>query len=400
MRLLLSVALVATPALAFAEDGGKTQAPKPEADAVPIIGGTEAGSKWPDAVGVMYGGYQECTGTLIAPNVVITAGHCILGGAPNAVLVGAPALSKAREGETIAVDKAIPYPNSQSTLDVGVLVLKVPSKFEPRKIASGWAKSDIVNGAQVQFVGFGTVDRNGSVATDALMEASSTITDFNCSSSSGCNPLAKPDGELGAGGMGIDTCPGDSGGPMYLVSDMGTFLAGVTSRAYDNARYACGEGGIYGRPDKIVDWIREQTKADIAVAPTPTLDAPQIEAVRGDPDEVHITPNDPKSNSHTYAVKTPPGYARAAVSDEGTVRVCAGELTGMDSMVVTVTDANNSARSVDVTIPILIVDGDLGEDCDETDFGDDGGCCSASRDARGSIILAAFVLLALRRRRR
>ena len=38
-----------------------------------------------------------------------------------------------------------------------------------------------------------------------------------------------PDGELGAGGMGIDTCPGDSGGPLYLPTDFGTFLAGVTS---------------------------------------------------------------------------------------------------------------------------------------------------------------------------
>jgi secreted trypsin-like serine protease len=399
MRFVLSVALVAAPALAFAEDGGKMQAPAPDTQAVPIIGGSEAGSKWPDTVAVMYGGYQECTGTLVAPNVVITAGHCVVGGAPNAVLIGAPALSKAREGETIAVEKAIPYPSSQSTLDIGVLVLKVPSKFEPRKVASGWAKFEIVNGAAVQFVGFGTVDRDGSVSTDALMEASSTITDFNCSSSSGCNPLAKPDGELGAGGMGIDTCPGDSGGPMYLMSDIGTFLAGVTSRAYDNARYACGEGGIYGRPDKIVDWIREQTMVDIAVGPTPTLDHPQLEAVVGDADEVRITPNDPKSNDHTFSIKTPPGYGKAAVSDEGTVRVCTAAV-GTDSLVVTVTDANNPARSVDMKIPINILDGDMVDDCDETAFGDDGGCCSASRDARGSIVLAAFVLLALRRRRR
>src|SRR5436853_7921248 len=42
----------------------------------PVIGGTAAPpGKWPDAVGVL-GAQGACTGTLIAPDVVITAGHC------------------------------------------------------------------------------------------------------------------------------------------------------------------------------------------------------------------------------------------------------------------------------------------------------------------------------------
>jgi secreted trypsin-like serine protease len=400
MRFALSLAFVAAPALAFADDGGKTEAPRPDTvKDVPIIGGAAAGSKWPDAVGVLYGGVQECTGTLIAPNVVITAGHCVIGGAPSSVLVGASALSKRSEGETIAVMKSIEYPASQTSIDIGVLILKADSKFPPRPVASGWARWDITNGASVEFVGYGTTDRNGSVETDALLEAKSTITDFNCTTSSGCNTSAKPDGELGAGGMGIDTCPGDSGGPMYLLTEYGNFLAGVTSRSYDNATYACGEGGIYGRPDKIVDWIAEQTQATIAVGPTPTAD--NLEVVRGDAAETKITHNDPKSNSHTFAIKTQPGYGKAAVSEDGVVRVCAQkDIVGMDKLVVTVTDANNSMRTADIKLAVNIVDGDPPDDCDETAFGDDGGgCCSASRDARGSIVLAAFVLLSLRRRR-
>ena len=70
--------------------------------------------------------------------------------------------------------------------------------------------------------------------------------------------------------MGIDTCPGDSGGPMYLLTEYGTFLAGVTSRSYDNSQFACSEGGIYGRPDKIVDWIEQQTGVKVARGPEPT----------------------------------------------------------------------------------------------------------------------------------
>ncbi|HTL32112.1 MAG TPA: trypsin-like serine protease [Kofleriaceae bacterium] len=402
MRFALSVVLVAAPALAFADDGGKTELPKPDTKAVPILGGSAAGNKWPDAVAVEYGGVQECTGTLVAPTVVVTAGHCVIGGAPNSVLVGASALSRASEGERIAVAKSIEYPSSQSSIDIGVLVLKVPSaKVEPRAIASGWAKWDIVNNAAVEFVGFGTTDRNGMVETDELLEVQSTITDYNCTTSDGCNTPAKPDGELGAGGGGIDTCPGDSGGPMYLLTDYGNFLAGVTSRSYDNATYACGEGGIYGRPDKIVDWIEEQTLVKVTRGPTPTI-ADALDVVVGNPIEAKIAPNDPKSNDHTFTIKTQPGYGKAAVNEDGTLRVCGSkEFFGKDKVTVTVTDANNPTRTVDATFPINILEGDPPDDCDETAFGDDGGgCCSASRDARGSILLAAFVLLTLRRRRR
>jgi uncharacterized protein (TIGR03382 family) len=84
------------------------------------------------------------------------------------------------------------------------------------------------------------------------------------------------------------------------------------------------------------------------------------------------------------------------------LRVCANkDVVGMDAVTVTVTDKNDATRSVALTVPINIVNGDAGDDCDPEAFGDDGGgCCSASRDASGSISLAAFVLLVLRRRRR
>lgn len=404
MRSWLFCAVLLAPAVSLAEDGGKTSEPRASATIdQAVIGGSAApAGKWPDTVAVLWDGQQACTGTLVAPNIVVTAGHCVLGGAPNGVLVGATKLSRPQEGQTIAIQRWVEYPSSQSTIDAAILVLAKPvMDIAPRPIASGWAKFDIVNGAEVQLVGFGTVDRDANVETDSLMEAATTITDFNCSKSAGCSPAAKPDGELGAGGMGIDTCPGDSGGPAYLKTMYGVFLAGITSRGYDSNQFYCSEGGIYERADKIVDWIDKEAGVKVARGPTPS--AEPITAVLGHAAETTIEPNDPRTGTaHTFAITKPPMYATAAVRDDGRVRVCASRnAIGTDTVEVTVTDAGNPARALVVQIPINMQDGTPAESCDVNDFGEDGGgCCDTRRSAGGSIPLAMFVLLVLRRRRK
>lgn len=371
-----------------------------------VIGGAAApAGKWPDTVAVLWDGQQACTGTLVAPTVVITAGHCVAGGAPDAVLVGASKLSQPAEGETIPVMKATEYLNSQNTIDAGVLVLsRAATKAEPRPIATGWAKFDIQNGVQVQLVGFGTIDRDANVSTDSLMEATTTITDYNCSKDGvGCNMLARPDGEFGAGGMGIDTCPGDSGGPVYLTTGYGTFVMGITSRGYDTNNYPCSEGGIYERPDKIVDWIEQTAGVPVGRGPAPVADPAKIMTVRGDAGETKIAHNDPKAGvTHKFEITKAPGYGKAAVREDGTVRVCTDKgVAGDDIMEVTVSDIADPTRTITVKIPIIIADGNPPDECDVNDFGGEGGgCCDTRRSAGGSLPLAMVVLLVLRRRRK
>jgi secreted trypsin-like serine protease len=368
-----------------------------------VIGGAAApAGKWPDTVAVLWDGEQGCTGTLVAPNVVVTAGHCVIGGAPNGVLIGASKLSAPQEGETIQVMRAIEYPNSQGTIDAGILILAKPAtKATPRTIASGWLKLDVKNGAQVQLVGFGATDRDGNVPTDALMEATTTITDFDCSKSAGCNTAAKPEGELGAGGMGIDTCPGDSGGPVYLMTEYGTFLAGITSRGYDDNTYYCSEGGIYARADKIVDWMELMAGGPVSRGPQPAV--MPITVVRGDGAETKIEHNDPKPGvKHKFEITKQPGYGTAKVRDDGTVRVCAQTgVAGDDQLEVTISDVSDPTRALALRVPITIQDGSPPDSCDVNDFGgEDGGCCDTRRSAGGSIPLALFVALVLRRRRK
>ncbi|HMG19770.1 MAG TPA: trypsin-like serine protease, partial [Kofleriaceae bacterium] len=262
--------------------------PPAAAPSSPVIGGEDAKpGKWPDVVAVLFpddtGGDEAlCTGTLVAPTVVLTAAHCLDPldpPAPDNVLIGTSSLARPGEGEIIAIKDSFLYPDPETTEDLAVLVLDHASSRTPRKVVDGWARFDLVDGATVELVGFGAIDQDGVEFIDELQEASSKITDADCTRSMGCNAEAQPAGELGAGGMGIDTCSGDSGGPLYLMASYGPVLAGVTARSYDNAPVMCSDGGIYVRPDKVLDWIEMVAGVRIARFPGPT--AEPITAVHG-----------------------------------------------------------------------------------------------------------------------
>ncbi|HEX8107630.1 MAG TPA: trypsin-like serine protease [Kofleriaceae bacterium] len=354
----------------------------------PVIGGSDAApGKWPDVAAVMFpidGEVPLCTGTLVAPTVVLTAGHCYdrtSAPLPDSVLIGTASLDRPGDGETIPIARGYVYPNAGTTEDLAVLVLARPSTRPPRRIVDGWARADLVNGAAISLVGFGAIDRAGMVYVDQLQEATTTITDVDCAASPGCNPTAQPAGELGAGGMGVDTCPGDSGGPLYLSTGYGPVLAGVTARSYDNARFPCSEGGIYVRPDKVLDWIEQVAGVPVARVASPTA---SMVATQDHCGSTRIAVNDPASQSHSFRVTTPPAHGRASVDPDGTVRVCTDAgAPDDDHVVVTISDdAASVDRSLPVTIPVTAA-----------------GCCDAGGRPGGAIPLAIGVLALARRRR-
>src|SRR5688572_16628570 len=76
-RTLFAAALLALSSTAAAETHSSAiDTDRPDYDATPVINGTAVpAGKWPDAVAVL-SATGSCTGTLIAPDVVLTAGHC------------------------------------------------------------------------------------------------------------------------------------------------------------------------------------------------------------------------------------------------------------------------------------------------------------------------------------
>jgi MYXO-CTERM domain-containing protein len=69
--------------------------------------------------------------------------------------------------------------------------------------------------------------------------------------------VRRSDSEFLAGSMtDADTCPGDSGGPAYVMIDGEAWLVGATSRGRDDyPNVDCGEGGIYTLVPAFRSWI-------------------------------------------------------------------------------------------------------------------------------------------------
>jgi uncharacterized protein (TIGR03382 family) len=226
--------------------------------AAPVVGGTTVKpGDWPDAVAVVARD-ALCTGTLIAPDVVLTAGHCIETD-PVEVIIGSVDLGK-DGGTAIRVKKAIAYPDWQHAYDVGVLVLESHATVMPRAIASACtAKEHLVRGAKVRVVGFGLTRKDGTGDNTRLHQALLPVDDASCTDDPACEPAVAPDGEFTAGGGGVDACFGDSGGPIYVDTTHGASLIGVVSRGEPVAEEPCGGGGVYVRADAVVPWIEKVT---------------------------------------------------------------------------------------------------------------------------------------------
>ncbi len=396
----LLLTLAAGPALAGAALASPGEAPTPAppvAGAVaPVLGGSDVPEgKWRDTAAVLFGGEQGCTGVLVAPTVVLTAAHCI-DSTLDAVLVGTNSLARPGAGETLRVARRVQFPST--AYDLGLLVLEQPSTIPPRRLATGWIQDQIVNNAPVALVGYGAIDRNARTYIDELQEAMTTVTDAGCTDHLGCDPRTRPDGEIGAGGGGIDTCPGDSGGPLYLVTAHGAFLAGITSRGYDNNVYDCSEGGIYVRPDKasVVEWIEAQAGVALEDGLGPRADTLFVQP--GGEGTVTVAANDPRAaGSYTWEIVTPPLHGTATIDAQGRLTVVAAtDHLGPDVVTVRATDATTPTRTARGRVAIEVVE-ELPDD--------GGGCCQASPSPRGAAGRLGPVLLVLaalwpRRRRR
>ena len=230
-------------------------APAPSADRTVsqaiINGDTSELNEFPATGMVMFGKRAVCTGTLIAPDVVLTAAHCLdtKGYGGFGFSLDLDGIDGIEDVVTSAVHHAHPSFDSRTNEftdisvrnDIGVLVLDTPIVgVEPEKIEQPEDEAVIEPGTELSLCGYGRFvwriaalphKRDAKVVIDRSepFEFSTTAVD-------------------------PQPCKGDSGGPLFAETANGRRIVGVVSRAMGRSEM-CDTGGIVTRVKPYDDWL-------------------------------------------------------------------------------------------------------------------------------------------------
>ena len=266
LRSILAMSVIAVALL------GVTAAPS----SAVVGGGNASPGEYPSVAEVTFGPFL-CTGTLVTPDWVLSAGHCgsVTGAAVASPASWPPQLINVRiggvtqnDGEQRTASRVIVHPNYVATMgyDISLIQLSQSSSMAPTQVAGAGERSTWTAGTLETIVGWGATEEGGDVP-DNLQEARVPITtDQYCSGAySDFDPATMVCAGFPQGG--VDTCQGDSGGPMFGRNSAGALrVVGATSWGEGCARP--GKPGVYARvaDETLRPWIAQTTGTGVSTA--------------------------------------------------------------------------------------------------------------------------------------
>lgn len=274
--LLLSGLLFGGATVASAQVGASSVDQADSIDQPDIVGGRESDEgAWPWQVALVDKYYENahsgqfCGGTLIAPQWVLTAGHCVtnLNDASFLdVVIGRHRLSS-DQGQRLAVNEIHIHPEYNGSLrdpDLALLYLSEPVTYTPVAIDTSGVLSAEERSLSGMVVGWGRYSQSSYQGSDVLREVTVPVHPLAVCRTAFSYYLAEyiTDDQIcvgyGKGAKGV--CHGDSGGPLLIPSDDGTgwVQVGITNwgNGYCYSDYFSDNYSLFARISSFQPWIQ------------------------------------------------------------------------------------------------------------------------------------------------
>lgn len=236
-----AAALVASTTGAFAEE------PEPKGDVETKIAGGKRAEEgqypWMVSLSWTEDGSHFCGGSLIAPDLVLTAGHCFDEGSAETIEVRHGSVRHA-ETDAYQIEDYIVAPDYDYDLVHDWAVVKLTEPIlgaQPIPLAP----ADLDNWTDFEVAGWGVRGHTGTSSNLRWAEVP-YITDAECTELAGKWGFT-PETQMCAGvleeGAEVNACPADSGGPLMAEIAGQKVLAGIVSWGSDC--YADPDPGVY-----------------------------------------------------------------------------------------------------------------------------------------------------------